>query len=156
MNKREKILSWLVGGTLFLLINTFAIKFLLNNHRTLTLERAKIEGEMRGLHQQEADRELWAKRDKWLTESLRPMGDADVANRQLIEAVQNLAKKHTVTLEAPQPGVPNRQSLYTGLSIRLEAKAVWAQMYDFITELQAPDQFRESQIQQFNQIAQGG
>ena len=146
MSKREKILSWLVGSTFFLIINVVAIKFLMGNYDTLKIARAKIEGEMSGLKQQENNRELWAQRDAWLTESLRPIGDSDVANRQLIEAIQNLAKKYTVTLESPQPGVPNRQPRYTALSIKREAKAAWTPMYDFVMELQAPGQFLSAEV----------
>ena len=146
MSKREKILSWIVGGTFFFILNLFAIKFLKDNHSALQLTRAKIEGEINGFKLQEDNRDLWAKRDAWLTESLKPIGDSDVANRQLIEAIQNLSKKHTVTLESPQPGVPNRQPLYTALSIKLEAKAPWTQMYDFVMELQAPGQFLSAEV----------
>lgn len=141
MSKREKILSWIVGGAFFFILNMFAIKFLKDNHSTLQLTRAKIEGEINGFKLQEANRELWDQRDKWLNESLKPMGDADVAGRQLREALENLAKKHTVTIESPQPGFPNKQPLYTALSFKMEAKAAWTQMFDFIKELQAPGQF---------------
>ena len=146
MSKREKILSWLVGGTLFFILNLVAIKFLIGNYKALQISRATLEGEMSALKRQEDDRDLWAKRDAWLTDSLKPMGDDGVANRQLIEAIQNLAKKYTVTLESPQPGVPNRLPLYTGLSIKLEAKAPWTQMYDFVMELQAPGQFLSAEV----------
>lgn len=141
MSQREKVLSWVVGGVLFLVINLFAVKFLMDNYRKLSTTRAEVEGKIAGLQLQESQRDLWAQRDQWLNNSLPSMGDSDVANRQLIDAVQNVAKKYTVTLEAPQPGVPLRQQLYTMLSIKLEAKAAWTQMFDFLQELQAPGQF---------------
>jgi hypothetical protein len=141
MSQREKVLSWIVGGVMFFVLNIFAVKFLMDNYRKLTTTRAEVEGKIAGLRLQESQRDLWAQRDLWLNNSLTAMGDSDVANRQLIAAVQGVAKKHTVTLEAPQPGVPLRQQLYTVLSIKLEAKAAWTQMFDFMQELQAPGQF---------------
>ncbi len=141
MSQREKVLSWIVGGVIFFVINIVAVKFLMNNYQTLAGARVKVEGDLRGLQMKESQRELWEQRDKWLTESLQPMGDSDVANRTLIDAVKNTAKKYTVTLESPQPGVPMKQPYFTTLGTRLEAKGAWTQMYDFLQELQAPDQF---------------
>ncbi len=141
MSQREKLLAWIVGSVFFFVINIVAIKFLMDNYRNLGGRRAEIEGKIAGLKLQESQRELWAQRDRWVTESLPSIGDSDVANRQLIDAVQNLAKKYTVTLEAPQPGVPIKQPLYTTLSTKVEAKAAWTQMFDFMQELQAPGQF---------------
>jgi hypothetical protein len=141
MNKREKFLSWVVVGVFFFIINFYAVKFLVANQRTLSVSRGQIEGEIKFYRLQESEREMWSQRDAWLDDSLKPLGDSDVANRKLIEDVQNIAKKHTVTLEAPQPGSPLRLPLYTTLATKLQARASWTQMYDFIQELQAPGQF---------------
>jgi hypothetical protein len=141
MNQREKMLSWLVGGAVFFVLNFYAVKFLLGNKKTLADARAKIETEMQFLRQQESERELWSQRDAWLNDSLQPMGDPDVAYQNLSKAVQTLGKKYTVTLEAPQQGFPSRQPLYTTQTVKLQAKATWPQMFDYIQELQAPGQF---------------
>jgi hypothetical protein len=141
MTQREKVLSWIVGGVLFFVLNIVAIKFLMRNRDTIAVAREQIEGKIRGLKQQESQREMWAARNKWLDQTMQPIGDSDVATQALRDALQNLAKKYTVTLEAPQPGVPLKQATHTVLSVKVDAKAPWQQMFDFIQELQAPGQF---------------
>ncbi len=141
MSQREKLLAWLVGGAVFFVLNIVAIKFLMKNYQTLTVDRETVEGKIRGLKMLETERALWTQRNQYLDESLPTMGDSEVANRQLIDGVKNVGKKYTITLEAPQPGVPLKQPLYTLLSTRMEAKGSWTQMFDFIQELQAPGQF---------------
>ena len=59
MSKREKLLSWLVGGVIFIIINFYAVKFLFGNHTTLKTARTNIETDIQMLHQQ-ASKLGWA------------------------------------------------------------------------------------------------
>ncbi len=141
LSPREKVLGGLVGFALFALLNIFLVKFFLANHGELKTSLGKAQGQLATFKQLESDRALWAERDAWLSSGLSPMGDADVANKHLREALLELAKKHIVTLESPAPGIPNAQPAYTSLSVRLEGKATWKQMFSFLYELQSPGQF---------------
>ncbi len=141
LSQREKLLAGLVGFALFVLLNIFLMKFFLANHGELKTSLGKAQAQLGTFKQLETERAMWAERDEWLNNSLVPMGDSDVANKHLREALLELAKKHVVTLESPAPGIPNAQPTYTSLSVRLEAKATWKQMFNFLYELQSPGQF---------------
>jgi hypothetical protein len=93
------------------------------------------------LKKRETERELWARRDAWLTQKLPELGDPDVANKILRESVLEIAKRNNVILEAPSPGVPTNQPGHISLAIRFEAKAPWEAMFNFLAELQGVEQF---------------
>jgi hypothetical protein len=153
MSPRERTLALFVGGALFILINLVLIKFFLQKRSEFQASIAQMQGKIEGLKQQELQRALWAERDAWLTQSLPTLGDQLVANRELTEAVKELAKKHMVIIETPTPGTPNPQKDYTALGVRVTAKAPWAAtpdanapgkippLLEFLRELQGPGQF---------------
>ena len=153
MSARERTLALLVGGVLFLLVNLVLIKFFMQKRTEFQVQIAKTQGQINGLKQMELERTLWAERDAWLTQSLPTLGDTQVANRELSEMVKELAKKHTVTIETPNPGMPLNAKDYTALGIRVTAKAPWQStpdaataakippLVEFLRELQAPGNF---------------
>lgn len=141
MSPRERTLALLVGGVLLLLVNLVLIRFFLQKRTEFLTGIASTQGKIAALNQRESQRALWAERDAWLTQGLPVLGDSQVANRELGEAVKEVARKHTVTLETPNPGVPNRTKEYTALGIKVSLKAPWTPMMDFLRELQAPGQF---------------
>lgn len=141
MSSRERTLALIVGGVLVLLINVVLIRFFLQKRAEFQAGIAATQSKIDRLKQQESQRALWSERDAWLTQSLPVLGDPQVANREMAEAVKEVARKHTITFESPNYGVPNRQKEYTALGIRVSLKAPWQPMMDFLRELQAPGQF---------------
>lgn len=141
MSQREKVLAAIVGASLILMLNVFLFKIFLANHALLRTTLAKAQAQMAGFQQQESERTKWAQREVWLDANLPALGDADVANKQIRETLLDLGKKHTVTIESPAPGVPNNQPYYTSLGVRIECKAPWTQMGNFLYDLQTPGQF---------------
>jgi hypothetical protein len=141
LNQRERILLGIVVAGLFVLLNVVLIRFVIGQRARLREQLAASRAKIEMLHKRESDRDLWARRDAWLTAKLPVLGDPDVANKALREFILDVAKNHTVTLEAPAPGVPTTQPNYTSLSVRLEAKAPWQSMFDFLFELQGPENF---------------
>ena len=141
MNKREKFLLTATAVVIGVLVNFYLIKFFLSSRtdlvRTLTMTQSKIDL----LKKRESERELWAKRDVLLDAKSPVLGDPDVASKALRESVLEIAKKHTVTLEAPSPGTPVNHPAYISLGVKFDAKAPWEAMFNFLYELQGPDQF---------------
>jgi hypothetical protein len=153
MSSRERTLALLVGGVLVILVNLVLIKFFLQKRTEFQVQIAKTKGAIEGLKQKELQRALWSERDAWLTANLPTLGDQMVANRELSEFVKEVAKKHTVTIETPNPGTPLPQKDYTALGVRVTAKAPWQStpdaataakvppLIEFLRELQAPGNF---------------
>ena len=141
MNPREKMLLGAVVALLGVLLSIYLTKIFVANRAAFRDQLAAAKSKIEVLRKRESDRELWSKRDAWLTQKLPKLGDTDVANRTLRESVLEVAKKHTVILEAPAPGVPITQPNHVSLSIRLEAKGTWQDIFHFLHELQGPEKF---------------
>jgi hypothetical protein len=141
MSQREKALAGLIGGALAVLVSVVLVKFFLGHHTQIKKDLAVSEAKIKQLRSLEAERTLWAQRDAWLTAEMPHLEDSAVANKQLTDAVKQIASTQTVIIEPPSHGLPSKQPNYTSLGIRTSARAPWKNMADFIRELQTPGQF---------------
>lgn len=141
MNKREKFLLTITAVVVGVLVNFYLIKFFLANRSELTRQRAITQMQIDTFKKREAERETWAKRDAWLNANLPVLGDSDVASKALRESILEIAKKHTVTIEKPQPGTPVNQPGHISLAVTFEVKAPWEAMLRFLQELQGLEKF---------------
>jgi hypothetical protein len=141
MNKRERFLLTVTAVVVGVLVNFYLIKFFLSNRADLTRQLAMTQMKIDTLKKRETERELWAKRDAWLNEKLPVLGDPDVASKALRESILEIAKQHTVTLEAPAPSNPVNQPGHISLAVKFDAKAPWDAMFNFLYELQGPEKF---------------
>ena len=141
MNKREKFLLTITAMVVGVLVSFYLFKFFLSNRAELNQQLASAQMKIETLKKRESERELWAKRDAWLNGKLPVLGDPDVASKALRESVLDIAKSHTVTLEAPAPGTPVNQPGHTSLGVKFDASATWDSMFDFLYELQGPEKF---------------
>ena len=141
LNPREKFMIGIIAAALVVFVNIFLIRFFLSNRAGLREQLTATQSKIEMLRKREKERELWSKRDAWLSENMPALGDADVANKALRETILGVAKANTVTLEAPAPGIPVTHPNHVSLSVRLEAKAPWQSMFEFLYDLQAPGKF---------------
>ena len=141
LNPREQIVVGIIGAALAVFVNIFLIRFFLSNKADLNEQLTGTRKKIELLQKRESERELWSRRDAWLSEKMPVLGDPDVANKALRESILGTAKTHTVTLEAPAPGIPTTQPSHISLSVRLEAKAPWQAMFEFLHDLQGPEKF---------------
>ncbi len=141
MNKREKALLAITAVVVGVLVNFYLVKFFLTSRADLDRQLAMTQMKIDTLKKRETERELWSQRDAWLNKNMPVLGDPDVANKELREQVLEIAKRHTVTLEAPSPGTPLNVPGHISVGVRLEAKATWEAMFYFLMELQGPEKF---------------
>ena len=141
MNPREKLLLGAVAVMAGVLLNFYLVNVFVANRAQFRTQLSTAGATVDLLRKRESERDLWSKRDAWLTQKLPKLGDTDVANKTLRESVLDVAKKHSVILEAPAPGVPIAQPNHVSLSIRLEAKGTWQDIFNFLHELQGPEKF---------------
>jgi len=141
LNPREKILAGTIGVALAILVNVFLIRFFLGEHAKLRVQLMETRAKIETLRQRETERELWAQRDAWLNEKMPVLSDPEVANKALRDSLLDVAKKFTVTLKAPAPGIPTTQPSHISLSVRIEASAPWPAMFEFLHQLQSPEKF---------------
>ena len=141
MNKREKLLLTITAVVVGVLLNFYLVRFFLANRTALARDLSLTQMKVETLKKRETERELWSQRDAWLNAKLPVLGDPDEASKALRESVLEMAKNHTVTLEAPSPLTAVSQPGHTSLGVKFDAKATWDAMFDFLYELQGPEKF---------------
>jgi len=140
LNQRERLLSAVVGGVVFLLLNWWIWSKLLG---ALDQARADVVTRRDTRKVQEVfirERDLWQKRAQWLKEHqpvLKGPGEAST----LLDEIKQVAGKHNVVLENPAIGTsdatPERQAVFASF----EVKSPWPPLVKFLYDVQQPESF---------------
>jgi hypothetical protein len=140
LNQRERILSAVVGGVLFLILNWLIWSKLLH---ALDQARADVATRRDTRKIQEVfirERGLWEKRAQWLKEHqpvLKGPGEAST----LLDQIKDVAGKHNVVIENPAIGTsdatPERQAVFASF----EVKSPWPPLVKFLYDVQQPESF---------------
>jgi hypothetical protein len=140
LNQRERRLSAIVAGILFLLLNWIIWSKLLGS---LSQARADLTTRKETRQVQEVfirERDLWEKRAKWLQDhqpTLKGPGDAST----LLDQIKQVAGKHNVLIENPAIGTsdatPDRQAVFASF----EVKSPWPPLVKFLYDVQQPESF---------------
>jgi hypothetical protein len=140
LNKRERLLSALVAGVIFLLLNWYIWGKLFS-----ALDRARADLVARQNTRKVQDvfireRTLWEKRAQWLKEHqpvLKGPGEAST----LLDQIKQVAGKHNVLIENPAIGTsdatPERQAVFASF----EVKSPWPPLVRFLYDVQQPESF---------------
>jgi len=141
MNRRERLLSLLVVGVLFLLINFLVWNWLLGS-----VSRARTDLSRRRLKRKEQEilikeRDMWSQRDKWLQEHQPAFNGASEASTLLEQQLRPVAAKYNILLENPQIGsgetTPSHQTVWASV----ETKSDWPSLVHFLYDVQQPEAF---------------
>jgi hypothetical protein len=140
MNQRERLLSWIVAGTIIVLVNLVILSWLFG-----ALGRARSELAVRkaALAEQALyikERDLWTKRDQWLREHQPTLKDPAEAS-VLLDQLKQVAGKYNVLIQNPAIGsgetTPNHQTVFASI----ETKSPWPPLVHFLYDVQKPDAF---------------
>jgi hypothetical protein len=140
MNQRERLLSWIVAGTIIVLVNLVILSWLFG-----ALGRARSELVVRkaALAEQALyikERDLWTKRDQWLREHQPTLKDPAEAS-VLLDQLKQVAGKYNVLIQNPAIGsgetTPNHQTVFASI----ETKSPWPPLVHFLYDVQKPDAF---------------
>lgn len=140
LNPRERILSAIVAGAIFLLLNWIIWSKLLGS---LDQGRADLAARRDTRKVQEVfirERTLWEKRAQWLAghqPALKGPGEAST----LLDQIKQIAGKHNVLIENPAIGTsdatPERQAVFASF----EVKSPWPPLVKFLYDVQQPESF---------------
>ena len=130
LNSRERVLSLIVAGALFLLINLFIWSALLGS-----LGKARADLASRKAMRKEQtmflkEQAMWEKRADWLKEkqpALKSPGEAST----LLEEVKQAAGKHKVLMENPAIGTSDTTPNYQAVFASIETKSQWSDLGSF-------------------------
>ena len=140
LNRRERLLSAIVAGVVFLLLNWYIWGKLFG---ALDRARADLVARQNTRKVQEVfirERTLWDKRAQWLKEhqpTLKGPGEAST----LLDQIKQVAGKHNVLLENPAIGTsdatPDRQAVFASFDV----KSPWPPLVRFLYDVQQPESF---------------
>jgi hypothetical protein len=140
LNRRERLLSAIVAGVVFLILNWWIWSKLLGS---LEQARSDVAARQETRKVQEVfirERSLWEKRAEWLKEhqpALKGPGEAST----LLDQIKQVAGKHNVVIENPAIGTsdatPERQAVFASF----EVKSPWPPLVKFLYDVQQPESF---------------
>ena len=140
MNPRERKLAWMVAGAVFLLINLLIWSKLMNaisNSRSELALRKATRSEQAAYIK---ERDLWAKRDKWLKEHQPAQKGAEEAST-LLDQIKEIAGKHNVLIENPAIGAGDSTPDHQAVFASFETKSPWQALVHFLYDVQQPESF---------------
>ena len=150
MNPRERLLSLLVAGTVFVLLNLFAVSYLLDAFHDLGQRYASGRQALNQENVWAREQPMWEQRERWLREKQPVLTNRDRAPTQLLEQVQGAARASQVLLKNQQlralgsftRGQGTAASTeYQPVSVHVDAESDWKQLVGFLGLLQKPENF---------------
>ncbi|MDP9186085.1 MAG: hypothetical protein M3O72_01835 [Verrucomicrobiota bacterium] len=140
MNQRERMMTLVVAGVLFALINIFIWKWLFGTIASARRELASRRATRSEQTVYMKEREVWAKRDQWLQKTQPALKGAEEAST-LLDQVKQIAGKYDILTENPAIGsgetTPNHQAVFASI----ETGSHWPELVHFLYDVQQPDGF---------------
>lgn len=141
LTRREKRLSYAVGGVLFVVFNFAFINYLTKQHAMVKAQFAAKTSEWQTMQGLFTERELWEKRQAWIEATQPKLENEGAAGVQLLDQVKDAAKANGVTLENPAIGTLEKSSYYRSTPVNFETKSSWPALMKFLSGVQQPEQF---------------
>ena len=141
MNRRERMLSMIVAGVVFALINLFLWNWVLDavgHARQELVQRKSIRKEQEIFVK---ERDLWTQREQWLQQHQPAFNGAGEASTLLEQQLKPVATKYNILLENPQIGsgetTPSHQTVWASV----DTKSDWQSLVHFLYDVQGPEAF---------------
>jgi hypothetical protein len=140
MNRRERLLSWIVAGTVFVLLNLWILGSVLgavgSAQRELATRRTKLAEQ--DLYAKERD--AWTKRDEWLRQHQPVLKNPSEASG-LLDQLREVAGKYNVEIENPAIGTGETTPYHQTVFASIETKSPWPPLVHFLYDVQHPESF---------------
>ena len=134
------LIPWIVAGALIVLLNLVIWSWLFG---ALGRARAQLVTRQAARAEQAVyikERDLWTKRDQWLTQHQPALKNAAEAST-LLDQVKEVAGKYNILIENPAIGsgetTPNHQTVFASI----ETKSPWPPLVHFLYDVQQPESF---------------
>ena len=140
MNPRERMLSWIVAGSVFVLLNLWILSWILGGlsaaHKEVVARRAQLAEQ--ALYVKERD--LWTKREEWIRKHQPVLKDPAEASA-LLDQLREVAGKYNVLIENPAIGAGETTPYHQTVFASIETKSPWPPLVHFLYDVQRPDTF---------------
>ncbi|PYL64474.1 MAG: hypothetical protein DMF20_10540 [Verrucomicrobia bacterium] len=140
MNPRERVLSWVVAGTIFVLLNVWILSRIFGgvggSHKEVVARRAKLAEQALYIK----ERDLWNKREEWIRKH-QPVLNNPAEASALLDQLREVANKHNVLIENPAIGTGETTPYHQTVFASIETKSPWPPLVHFLYDVQRPDAF---------------
>jgi len=140
MSERERKMTLVIAGILFVLINLFAWRLLLgaigNSRRELATRKSARAEQVVYMR----EREIWKNRDEWIQKSQPVLKGAEEAST-LLEQLKQVAGKYDILIENPAIGSGETTPIHQAVFASIETSSHWPELVHFLYDIQQPDAF---------------
>jgi hypothetical protein len=140
MNPRERLLSWLVAGTVVVLLNLWILSSLWGAVASAQKEFGARRSKLAEQTVYVKERDTWAKRDEWMRQHQPELTNPAEASA-LLDQIREIAGKYNILIENPAIGTgettPNHQTVFASI----ETKSPWPPLVHFLYVVQRPQEF---------------
>jgi hypothetical protein len=140
MNPRERVLSWIIASSLFVLVNLLLLSWIFG---ALGRARSELAARKATLAEQALymkERDLWTKRDQWIQQHQPTLKNPAEAST-LLDELKEVADKHDVLIENPAIGSGEATPYHQAVFASIETKSAWPPLVHFLYNVQQPDAF---------------
>ena len=141
MSERERLLSSIVAGVVFLLVNLFLWSWIFGalGRAQGDLTARKAERQQQAIFLKERD--LWEKRQQWVQQNQPVFKGAGEASTLLEQQLKPVAGKHNILIENPQIGSGETTANHQSVWASIETKSPWTALVRFLYDVQQPEAF---------------
>jgi len=140
MNPRERVLSWIVAGTVFVLLNLWILSWILGALSSARKELAARKGKLGEQALYVKERDMWKKRDEWIRQHQPTLKNPAEASA-LLDQLKQVAGKYNVLIENPAIGSGETTPYHQTVFASIETKSPWPPLVHFLYDVQRPDAF---------------
>jgi hypothetical protein len=140
MNPRERVLSWIIAGSMLVLVNVFILSWIFGAVGRARNELAARKATLAEQALYMKERDLWIKRDEWIRQHQPALKNPAEASA-LLDQLKEVAGKHNVLIENPAIGSGETTPYHQTVFASIETKSPWPPLVHFLYEVQQPDAF---------------
>jgi len=140
MNPRERLLSWIVAGSVFVLLNLWILSWILGALKGAGGELVTRKGTLAEQTVYVKERDLWMKRDEWLRQHQPTLKNPAEASA-LLDQLKDVAGKYNILVENPAIGSGETTPYHQTVFASVETKSPWPPLVHFLYDVQRPDAF---------------
>ena len=141
LSARERTLSIVVGGAVFVLLNLLLVKAFVQRNAGYRQDLALSQGEWATMQEELGSADMWKKRDEAVTAKQPKLTNQNAAGVELLDLVTAIAKGHNISLVNKVVGGVTKQKGYKSVPVTVETHSIWPDLISFLYALQKPDQF---------------
>src|SRR6516225_298870 len=140
MNPRERVLSWIVAGTVAVLLNLWILSSLLGAVASAQKEFGTRRSKLAEQAVYVRERDTWTKRDQWMRQHQPELKNPAEASA-LLDQIREIAGKYNILVENPAIGTSETPAEQQTVFASVETKSPLPPLVHFLYDVQRPDAF---------------